>query len=102
MANAIKVTPEELISMSQKLEGWTDQYSTCYKNILRVTQELTSTWGGEAQTTYLTQVEGFENDFQNLYLLFNQYGTYLRQTANKYQTAEDSIKQAASQINTGI
>ncbi len=102
MANAIKVTPEELINMSQRLENWVDSYDKCYRNILGATQELADAWGGDARDTYLTQVQGFENDFQNLYTLFNQYGTYLRQTARKYLETEENIKQAAGQINTGI
>ena len=102
MANVIKVTPEELINMSQKLESWNDQYTSCYRKILSAVSDLNSTWGGDAQLAYAAQVQNFEDDFQKLDLLFNHYASYLRQTANKYQTTEDSIKQAAGQISTGI
>jgi WXG100 family type VII secretion target len=102
MANAIKVTPEELLTMASKLEGWTDQYQACYKRIYNTVNDLASTWGGEAQTQYFTQIDGFNNDFENLYLLFNKYATYLRNTAQKYQEAEANIKQSASSLSTGI
>lgn len=102
MANAIKVTPEELLRMASNLEGWTDNYQACYSRIYNVVNELTGTWGGEAQTTYYNQIEGFRNDFDNLYMLFNKYASYLRTTAQKYQEAENNIKQAASSLSTGI
>lgn len=102
MASVIRVTPEELTGMVSRLEGWTDQYLACYNKIYSVVNDLTSTWGGDAQKQYATQIDEFKNDFDNLYTLFNKYASYLRTTAQKYQEAESNIIQAASALSKGI
>lgn len=102
MANVIRVTPEELESTAGKLESWTDQYASCVNGIIAVGNDLPTNWGGEAQQSYLTQLSGFQDDFERLYTLFNKYGTYLRQTAAKYREAESNIRDSAKGLSTGL
>lgn len=101
MANVIKVTPEELQNVAQNLEGLTDSYQNVVNTINTKVNDLTQTWGGEAQNAYATQISGFQDDFQNLYNLLNQFCTYLRNTAKQYESAESSIRDSAKSLSTG-
>ena len=101
MANVIKVTPEELTQVSNNLEQLTDSYQNVVNTINTTVNDLTQTWGGEAQASYATQINGFQDDFKELYVLLNQYSTYLRNTASKYSEAETSIKDSAKALSTG-
>ncbi len=96
-----KVDPEQILSVAGNLENWTDNYASCVNRILQVANDLPSGWGGAAQQSYVNQLAGFQDDFQNLYNLFNRYATYLRQSANKYIDAENSIAEAAKGLSTG-
>ncbi len=103
MANAIKVTPDTLRSVGDQIDHINDQYKNCYNNIYNEVSELTgNNWGGDAQRAYNDRIDGFRNDFQNLYNLLNNYCTYLRNTAAKYDQIEGEITQATSSLNTGI
>lgn len=102
MANAIRVTPEELISAANNVENWADNYQAIYNRINTNVNELASTWGGEAHQQYVTQLEGFQDDFNNLYTLLNKYASYLRSAAAKYQQAEENIKSTAGSLSTGL
>ncbi len=101
MANVIKVTPEELTQVSNNLEQMTDNYQNVVNTINSTVNDLTQTWGGEAQASYATQINGFQDDFKELYSLLNQYSTYLRNTASKYSETEASIKDSAKALSTG-
>ncbi|MCD7905477.1 MAG: WXG100 family type VII secretion target [Clostridiales bacterium] len=102
MANVIRVTPEELENVANQLEGWTDSYNSCYNQILSTASDLSSSWAGEAQQAYLTQINGFEDDFKNLYVLFNQYASFLRTSAKKYSETEATIRDSAKALSTGL
>ncbi|MGN1318648.1 MAG: WXG100 family type VII secretion target [Lachnospirales bacterium] len=102
MANVIRVTPEELLAAASKVESWADSYLSIYNRINSTVNDLASTWGGEAHQQYVAQLDGFQDDFNNLYTLLNKYGSYLRDAAAKYQQAEENIKSSASSLSTGI
>lgn len=102
MANLIRVTPEELLNAAAKVEGWADSYLSLYNRINSNVNELAGTWGGEAHQQYVTQLDGFQDDFNNLYNLLNKYASYLRSAAAKYQQAEDNIKSTAGSLSTGL
>lgn len=102
MANQIRVTPDELTKAASIVESCADTYMSIYNGINSDVENLASTWQGEANQQYVNQLNGFRNDFENLYNLMNKYATYLRSAATKYQTAEDNIKQAANQLEIGI
>lgn len=101
MANIIKVTPEELYNVAQNLEGLTDSYQGVVNAINTKVNDLTQTWGGEAQNAYAAQISGFQDDFQNLYNLLNQFATYLRNTSKQYEAAESNIRDSARTLSTG-
>lgn len=102
MANTIRVTPEELLNAASKVESWADSYNSICNQINTSVNELNSTWGGEAHNQYVNQLNGFQDDFQNLYTLLNKYASYLRSASQKYSQAEETIKSSASSLSTGI
>lgn len=96
-----KVDTEQISSVAQQLEGWTDDYASCVNRIYQVAQNLQGSWIGSAQASYVNQLAEFQNDFQGLYNLFNKYATYLRQSALRYNEAEENIATAAKSLQTG-
>lgn len=102
MANAIRVTPDALEGMAGNVENWADSYRNLFTNILNTAEELQSTWGGEANQAYEQQIAGFQNDFENLWNLMNKYSSFLRTSAAKYRSAEETIKSNAASLSTGI
>ena len=52
MANNIRVTPEELRKAAQTFTSSNSAIGNATQSMLNIAQELQSTWGGDAATTY--------------------------------------------------
>lgn len=99
---ALYVSPEELKSVAEKTAADTARYKANYEKIYTAVESLNSTWQGEANRAFVTQIEGFKNDFESMKRLLDNYSEFLRVTANNYQNAENiNIENARVEITGG-
>ncbi len=98
MATTIKVTPQDLQNASGQISSLAGEYKSEYEALFREVHEMQGKWDGQDNQAYTNRVEGFRDDFDNMYNLMIQYSDYLKNTAKAYAETQDNIKNAASTL----
>ena len=101
MASRLRVTPEQLDSVRQQIEGLISNYQSIKNKITQTVDNLTQIWQGEAQAQYAQRVHGFDDDFENLFNLLNHYTAYLDNASRNYKNTEENIKGNAQSLSIG-
>lgn len=103
MAQQWKVTTEQLKSGANKLTEEINSYNTEWKRLYTESDSLTGQgWQGEASTAFRQKLETYKNDFEQLEATLKSFVEFLNTAAQRYETTENSIKDAASQLSSGI
>lgn len=102
MTGELLVTPQELEAIAQRVEEQTSKYNALYNGIYSDVDSLSNFWIGEASQAFITQIRGFQNDFDSLGKLLMKYAEFLRVAGNNYQNMENiNIENARTELNTG-
>lgn len=103
MANKWSVTTERLVSSAVVIEEKTAKYNSEWDKLYTELQSLKSTqWQGIASDTFNAKLEAYRNDFEEMSKVLLEYANYLRTAADNYVKTEEAIKDAASNLHTGI
>ncbi len=95
------VTPEELESSANKVEGKTSEFAKAYKSIYTAVSDLRVTFKGEASDTFNQRIEGYKNDFTAAEKALKNYVQFLREYASKMKQTENDIKSKANSLSVG-
>lgn len=95
------VTPEELETSANKIEGKTSEFTKAYNSIYTAVSDLRVTFKGEASDTFNQRVEGYKNDFSAAEKALKEYVQFLREYATKIKGTENEIKSKASALSLG-
>lgn len=101
MSSVFDVTPEQLESSANKIEGKTTEFIKTYNNIYTAVRDLRVKYKGQASDTFNQRIEGYKNDFTNAEKVLKNYIQFLRQYANDLKKAEENIKSKASSLSVG-
>ena len=103
MANEWAVTTERLVASANVIEEKTANYNSEWAKLYTELQNLKSAqWQGIAGDTFNTQLEGYRNDFEEMSKVLLNYATFLKNAAENYVKTEEALKDAASNLHTGI
>lgn len=102
MTRRITVTPELLMSASEKIEMLALDYQKVYTKLYAEIGSMKSAWDGADNVAFTTQVQGFEDDFQLMYKLMLEYASFLRMSAKAYKQTQEDIISAANGLSTGM
>lgn len=103
MANAWSVTTERLVSSAGVIEEKTAKYNSEWAKLYTELQSLKSAqWQGIASDTFNAKLEGYRNDFEEMSKILMEYANYLKTAAENYVKTEEALKDAASNLHTGI
>lgn len=101
MSGELLVTPQELEATSQRVDEQVSKYKACYDRIYGAVDSLSAHWSGEANQAFVTQIRGFQNDFEGMQKLLAKYAEFLRVSGNNYQNAENIIiENARTELST--
>ena len=98
MARNIEVTPEQLESTAGRIEGMAAEYKNQYDLLYSETNAMASTWNGKDNVAFTDQIAGFEDDFEKMYALMNQYADFLRKSAKAYRDTQDTVVTEAKKL----
>lgn len=101
MAGKISVTPGELKTSAGRVDSSIKNYVSLYKKLYQEINGMKSSWSGEANQSYIKQIEGFEQEFENLKKVLENYVEFLQKSAKVYEDTETNIKDAAKKLTTG-
>ena len=103
MANEWAVTTERLVSSAGVIEEKTANYNSEWAKLYTELQNLKSAqWQGIASDTFNAKLEAYRNDFEEMSKVLLNYATFLRSAADNYVKTEEALKDAASNLHTGI
>jgi len=95
MAGIIRVTPEELISMSNRYANEGSQVGEQVTRLDQMIQELESIWEGQSSQAFSEQYQSLRPSFLKMQQLLEDISSQLNSTA---KTLEDADAQIANQI----
>jgi len=96
------VNPQELEAISGRVTEQVSRYKSCYDRIYGEVDSLSATWKGEANLAFVTQIRGFQGDFESMQRLLDKYAEFLRVAANNYQRTENiNIENARLELSFG-
>lgn len=93
----IKVHPSVIVSSANTMETAIAEYETIYKNLIS-TVETTLKWEGIDAKSYITQVQGFKDDFQSMVSILKQYVELLKECSSTYVEVQDYLYQMGRQL----
>lgn len=103
MANEWSVTTERLTASATVIEEKTAKYNSEWAKLYTELQNLKSAqWQGIASDTFNTKLEAYRNDFEEMAKVVLNYATYLRNAAENYVKTEETLKDAAGNLHSGI
>ena len=103
MANKWAVTTERLVSSADVIQEKTARYNSEWAKLYTELQSLKSSqWQGIASDTFNSKLEAYRNDFEEMSKVLLEYANYLKTAAENYVKTEEAIKDAASNLHTGI
>lgn len=103
MANEWAVTTERLVSSAGVIEEKTAKYNSEWAKLYTELQSLKSSqWQGIASDTFNAKLEAYRNDFEEMAKVLLNYASYLRGAAENYVKTEEALRDAASNLHTGI
>ena len=103
MSNKWSVTTERLVSSANIIEDKTAKYNSEWAKLYTEVQNLKSAqWQGIASDTFNAKLESYKNDFEEMSRILLEYVQHLRTSAENYEKTEEAIKDAASNLNSGI
>lgn len=95
------VTPEQLETSANKIEGKTSEFTKAYNNIYTAVSELRVTYKGEASDTFNKRIEGYKNDFTAAEKALKKYVQFLREYAAEMKRTENELKGEAGALPVG-
>lgn len=103
MANQWEVTTERLVASANVIEEKTAKYNSEWAKLYTELQSLKgSQWQGVASDTFNAKLEAYRNDFEEMSKILLNYATYLKGAAENYVKIEETLKNAAGNLHTGI
>ena len=100
MANnvVIKVTPAELRTVATKIRSQAEDYAKQYTQLFNDVDGMANAWKGKDNTAFTNQIKGFQDDFQSMKALLEEYAAFLDKSANAYEQTQDEITSAAQRL----
>lgn len=98
MARTIQVTPEQLESTASRIESLAGDYKTQYDQLYSETSAMASTWNGKDNVAFVTQIDGFKDDFEQMHTLMLNYADFLRKSAKAYRDTQDTVVSEAKKL----
>ena len=86
--NSTRVTSTALRNAANDLRENAGQFKTQYEAILTVGKELDATWDGDANTKFMAQISGDQDQFKNMFDTLITYAEALDNSANIYDEGE--------------
>lgn len=99
MADVI-VSSGSMRTLANNVEQLANDYKDIYENQLydTVVNDVKKAWSGKDAEAVLARLEGFHNDFNNMYKVLIQYAGHIRNAANIYDNQQAEMVSRANQL----
>lgn len=97
----IVVETTQLDQTATRVENLAGTYNTTYTKLFQTVQGMKTVYGGKDSEAFITQIEGFQDDFERMETLMKDYATYIRKVAKAYRDTQDNIVSSAKTLSQG-
>lgn len=97
MSATFKTTPEEMITIANKIESEIEKWDASIKEMINLINEMNAMWEGDANHQFNIIIEEDIPKFSRLSTIMEEYRTAIINIANKYIEAENNV---IAQLNT--
>lgn len=98
MARSILVTPEQLETAASKIDSLTVDYKSEYNRLFKETSAMASSWSGKDNLAFISQIEGFRDDFDKMHQRMVDYSEFLKKSAKAYRDTQETITADAKKL----
>lgn len=98
MSIKIQVDPARLDSAAGQIEQQTLSYEKNYRRLFQEVAAMGSGWQGKDNQVFVSQIQGFEKDFQQMAALMREYAAFLKLSAKTYRQTQDERAQMARRL----
>jgi WXG100 family type VII secretion target len=91
MAGGIRVTPEQLASVSTRVHGGADKVQAILGELSSTVAPLGSDWAGVAQTRFQSLWDEWQRSARSLQQALDGISTLMNQASSSYAQAESAI-----------
>lgn len=96
----ITVEVAQVENCANKIEEMANSYKQAYNQLFDEVDLMKNSWSGKDNQAFSTQIAGYEDDFNQLYILIYQYIEFLRASAKAYKQLQDELcAQAQALVN---
>lgn len=96
----ITVEVAQVENCANKIEEMANSYKQAYNQLFDEVDLMKNSWSGKDNQAFSTQIAGYEDDFNQLYILIYQYIEFLRASAKAYKQLQDELcAQAKALVN---
>ncbi len=101
MAENITASPEQMGQAAQKITNMAQQYEQEYKNLYKDVNSMAGKWEGSDNEAFVSKVAEFENDFQKMKSLMDDYANFLQKTKQQYEQTQENVAKQAKSLSGG-
>ncbi len=94
----IKVTAADLDQASGEIQGLATEYKAEYNALYTAIDQSLTSWTSEDKTTFITQINGFKDDFERMKDLMEEYARFLTRSAESYRTTQQNVINKAQSL----
>lgn len=95
MARKIVVDPAKLEAAAQKMDAQAADYEKQFNQLFNEVDGMGAAWKGADNVAFVSQIKGFQDDFQKMAKLMRDYSEFLKHSAKTYkETQNETIHQA--------
>ena len=94
----IMVEPLKLESTASKISSNINEYQSIYNKLFQEVDLMSSSWQGEDNIAFTSQIRGYEEDFKKIQILCEQYSDFLRNSARAYRNMQEELVNQAKQL----
>ena len=87
----IKVTAADLDSASGEIQRLAGEYKVQYDSLFTTIDQNLSSWTSEDKTAFITQINGFKDDFERMKELMDEYARFLTRSAEAYRETQQGV-----------
>ncbi|MDR1464441.1 MAG: WXG100 family type VII secretion target [Oscillospiraceae bacterium] len=88
----------QLRTSATRIRTLAQQCQSCYQSLYQDVNAMGAAWKGKDNAAYVNQVNGFRDDFQQLYQLLADFSALAGDASGEYQQALNDSVTAARQI----
>lgn len=97
--DSILVSPNVLEKVAGQIDEKAKGYYEEYQLLLKDVQDFTtSDFRGKDAKAFREKVQGFEEDFNKMKSLMDQYAGFLRNAATNYRNTQENLKNEAQRL----